>query len=147
MHAWVGSEKAKVFLLNDFRYSKDLIPWHDKLLLLEGETVKLPAPKNIYDEDIVILIVVAISTTINSSIKHRGPYNASDDRKQRWWLLDRKTISFAINFSTGAKKSASLPKMFCKISIFLIKSYNIHFYKNIEHATTRYQHAIIIFSE
>ena len=34
-YAWVGSEKAKVFLLNDFRWSKDLIPWHDMLLLLE----------------------------------------------------------------------------------------------------------------
>ena len=32
---WVGSEKAKVFLPNDFRWSKDLIPWHDVLLLLK----------------------------------------------------------------------------------------------------------------
>ena len=44
-YALVGSEKAKVFLLNNFRWSKDLIPCHNMLLLLEGETVKLPAPK------------------------------------------------------------------------------------------------------
>ena len=51
-----GFGKAKVFLPNDFRWSKDLIPWHDMLLLLEGKTVKLPAPKNIFSEDIVISI-------------------------------------------------------------------------------------------
>ena len=80
-YTWVGSEKAKVLLLNDFRWSKDLIPWHDMLLLVEGETVNLPAPKNIYSEDIVISTDVAIFTTSKSSIKHRGPYNASDDRE------------------------------------------------------------------
>ena len=34
--------------------------WHNVLLLLEGETVKLPAAKNIYSEDIVISTNVAI---------------------------------------------------------------------------------------
>ena len=43
-----------MFLLNDIRWSKDLIPWHDMLLLLDDETVKLPATKNIYSENIVI---------------------------------------------------------------------------------------------
>ena len=80
-YAWVGSEKAKVFLLSEFRWSKDLIPWHDLLFLLEDETVKLPAPKNIYSEAVVISTDVAIFATSKSSIKHRGPYNASYDRE------------------------------------------------------------------
>ena len=33
--SWVASEKAKVFLPNNFRWSKDLIAWHDMLLLLK----------------------------------------------------------------------------------------------------------------
>ena len=53
-YAWVGFKKAKMFLFSDFICSRDLIPWHDMLLLLEGETVKLPAPNNIYSEDIMI---------------------------------------------------------------------------------------------
>ena len=53
-YAWVGSEKTKVFLLNEFRWSKDLISCHDMLLFLEGKTVKLPAAKNTYSEDIMI---------------------------------------------------------------------------------------------
>ena len=69
----VESGKAKVFLLNDFRWSKDLIPWHDLLLLLEGETVKLPARNNMYCEDIVISADVAIFATSKSSVEHRGP--------------------------------------------------------------------------
>ena len=71
-YAWVGSEKGKVFLVNDFRWSKDLTPWHDMLFLLEGETVKLPAPENIYSEDTVISTDVATFVTSKSSIKHRG---------------------------------------------------------------------------
>ena len=39
---------------------EDLIPRHDLLLQLEGESVKQPVPKNIYNEDIVISTNVAL---------------------------------------------------------------------------------------
>ena len=68
-------------MLGDFKWSKDLIPWHDLLLSLEGETVKLTASKNNYSKDIVISADVAIFATTKSSIKHRDPYNVSDDRE------------------------------------------------------------------
>ena len=68
-------------MFNDFRWSKDLIDWNDLLLLLGGETVTLPAPKNIYSKDIVISADVAIFAASKSSIKHRDPYNASNDRE------------------------------------------------------------------
>ena len=95
-----------------------MIPWHDMLLLLEGETVKLPAPKKIYSKDIVISTDVAIFATSKSLIKHRGPYNASDDRETEMMAARWKTVSFDIKSLHKSKKSASLPKMFCKISIF-----------------------------
>ena len=50
--AWVGSEEAEVLFLNDFRWSPHIIPWHDLLLLLEGQEVHLPAPKTHYKQDI-----------------------------------------------------------------------------------------------
>ena len=90
--------------------SKDLIPWHDLLLLLEGETVKLPAPKNICSENIVISNDVAIFLINKISSQYRGPYNANDDRET--------VIMESSVFSTRAKKSASIPKMFCIISSF-----------------------------
>ena len=97
--------------------------WHNVLLLLEGETVKLPAAKNIYSEDIVISTNVAIFWTSNNPIKHRGSYNRTDDRETEMMAARWKNYEFREQFfSTRARKSASFPKMFCKISIFFIKS-------------------------
>ena len=45
-YGWVGADKAEVIFLNDFRWSSELIKWNEFLLLLEGHTVHLPAPKN-----------------------------------------------------------------------------------------------------
>ena len=70
-----------MFLLNGFRWFEDLTPWHDMLLVLESETVKLAAPKKIYSEDIVISAEIAVFARSKISFKHRGPYNASDDRE------------------------------------------------------------------
>ena len=36
----VGADSAEVIVLQDFRWSREMIPWSDLLLLLEGETVK-----------------------------------------------------------------------------------------------------------
>ena len=43
--AWVGAEEAELLFLNDFCWSPQIVPWHDLLLLLEGEPVHVPAPK------------------------------------------------------------------------------------------------------
>ena len=53
-YGWKGIETAQVALLQDFRYSKDLIPWGNFLLLLEGEKVSLPTAKNHTADDIHI---------------------------------------------------------------------------------------------
>ena len=45
-YAWVGADTAEIIVLQDFRWCLDSISWKDLLLLLEGETVKLPTPKN-----------------------------------------------------------------------------------------------------
>lgn len=50
--AWVGAEEAEVLFLNDFRWSPQMIPFHDLLLMLEGQEVHLPAPKTHYKQDI-----------------------------------------------------------------------------------------------
>ena len=51
--AWVRAEDAECIFLNDFRWSSQIIPWHDFLLMLEGQMVHLPAPKTHYAKDIV----------------------------------------------------------------------------------------------
>lgn len=42
-----------VIFLNDFRWSQQVIQWHDFLLMLEGQVMHLPAPKTYYAKDIV----------------------------------------------------------------------------------------------
>ena len=52
--AWVGADQAEIIFLNDFRWKKEIIPWHDMLLLLEGQLVHLPAPKSHFSHDMVL---------------------------------------------------------------------------------------------
>ena len=70
--AWVGSYHTTKILLQDFRYSRDVIPWKDIQLLLEGETVKLPAPKSQYSTDVVIDTDIPIFATSKSPIMFKG---------------------------------------------------------------------------
>ena len=50
-YAFVGVDEKEVLFLNDFRYSSEIIAWSEFLLLLEGDTVHLPRPKNMYATD------------------------------------------------------------------------------------------------
>ena len=53
-YAWVGLDECEVAYLNDFRWSQEIIAWKDFLLLLEGQTVHFPRPKNQYATDMCI---------------------------------------------------------------------------------------------
>lgn len=92
-YAWVGADKADIILLQDFRYSHELIPWKDLLLLLEGETVRLPAPKNHFASDVKIDTDIPIFATSKDRIKFKGPYNTTDEIENdmmasRWRVLE-----------------------------------------------------------
>lgn len=50
--AWVGVENEEIILLNDLRWSPNLITWNNFLLLLEGQPLHFPAPKSHYCKDI-----------------------------------------------------------------------------------------------
>ncbi|CAH3176812.1 unnamed protein product, partial [Porites lobata] len=50
--AWIGAEEAEIIYLNDFRWHPKIIAWADFLQALEGDTVHLPAPKNLCSKDI-----------------------------------------------------------------------------------------------
>ena len=50
--AWIGAEEAEIIYLNEFRWHPKIIAWHQFLQALEGDTVHLPAPKNVCSKDI-----------------------------------------------------------------------------------------------
>ena len=101
---WVGADKASVLLLNDFRWCKEQIQWKDLLLLLEGETVKLPAPKNHFSEDVVIKSDVPILATSKNRITYRGPYGTSDDREDEMMNVRWKVFQITHVFHENEQK-------------------------------------------
>lgn len=68
--AWVGVEKAEVIFLNDFRWSQQLIPWHDLLLLLEGQEVHFQAPKTHFVKDISLTTDTPIFCTSKNPLMY-----------------------------------------------------------------------------
>jgi len=79
---WGGCKDKTVFLLQDFRWNFELIKWSDFLLLLdEDETVKLPAPRNYYREDIIIKDQISIFATSVDEIQQKLPYNPRDQER------------------------------------------------------------------
>lgn len=103
-YGWVGAEKASVFILQDYRWSKECIAWKDLLLLLEGETVKLPAPKNFYAEDVIINSDVAIFATAKESIRYKGPYKTTDPGEDAMMSVRWNIIKFHHEFSEKEQK-------------------------------------------
>ena len=89
---WVGTEQSEEVFLNDFRWSAQIIPWHDFLMLLEGQTVHLPAPKTHYRQDILFQGDTPIFCTSKDELSYvRG--GVVDDRetqmmKVRWRVFN-----------------------------------------------------------
>ena len=103
-YAWVGADKAEVIFLQDFRFCREVIAWKDLLLLLEGETVKLPAPKNHFAADVVISSAVPIFATSKAPIVFKGPYNVEDERETEMISSHWRMIRFKHAFEEKDKK-------------------------------------------
>ena len=106
-YAWVGVDSAEVILLQDFRWSREMIPWNDLLLLLEGETVKLPAPKNQFSSDVIIAKDTPIFASSKSRITYAGKFNVSDEREAEMMAIRWKVIEFNHQIPESEQKRIS----------------------------------------
>ena len=68
-YVWFGADQAEVIVLQDFRWSSELICWKDLLLLLEGENVKLPYPKSQFATYVCINTDIRIFATSKAKIE------------------------------------------------------------------------------
>ena len=66
--AWVEVVDAEVIFLSDFRLYKEMISWKEILLLLEGQPVHFPAPKNHYSKDVCLLSDTPVVATSKSLV-------------------------------------------------------------------------------
>jgi hypothetical protein len=88
-YAWVGSENAEVIFLNDFRWSPEILAWND-MLLLEGQTLHLLAPKTHFAKDIVFdrdTPIFATSKGLIVFVDKGGEGNRNDVRKMETLFL------------------------------------------------------------
>lgn len=91
--AWLGAETAEVVFLNDFRWCSQIIPWHDLLLLLEGQRVHLPAPKTHFCKDIEFTSDTPIFCTSKEELSLvRG--GVLDERESQMMRVRWKVFAF-----------------------------------------------------
>lgn len=94
-YALTGLDEKEVAFFNDFRWNPEIIAWSDFLLLLEGQTVHLPRPKNNFATDMVISRhnTIPIFATSKQPIEFVGKFNVRDDREtdmmaSRWKVFE-----------------------------------------------------------
>ena len=65
-----------------------------KLLLLEGENVKLPSPKNQFATDVCINTDIPVFVTSKAKIEFVGKHNTRDDTETEMMDVRRKIFEF-----------------------------------------------------
>lgn len=119
-YGWVGSQNATIIILQDFRWSSDLIDWGDFLRLLEeDEPVHLPAPRNLYKEDVLISSNVAFFATGKNEIKFKGPYQAKDIEEDK--MMDTRWKYFRFHHEFKEEDQKKIPPCGTCFAKFLIE--------------------------
>jgi hypothetical protein len=115
-YAWVGADKAEIILLNDFRWSRELIEWKSLLLLLEGDRVNLPAPKNHFVTDVCVDSDIPVFATSKAVIKYRGSYHAEDKLEDDMMASRWRVFQFTHSIPEKEQKQiTSCPHCFAKL--------------------------------
>ena len=117
-YAWIGAEDAEVIFLNDFRGTNEMLSWKELLLLLEGQTVHLPSPKNHYASDITISSDAPIFATGKSRIVFRGRGNSNDSVEDD--MIAARWTVFKFFHQIPVEKQKEVPpchKCFAKLAL------------------------------
>ena len=80
-YVWVGADKEEEITFQDFRWSSELIYWKKLLLLLKGEPVKLPSPKNQFVTDVYLKTDIPIFITSKAKTEFVEKHNMRDNQE------------------------------------------------------------------
>ena len=115
-YAWVGADKSEVILLQDFRWSSELIQWKDLLLLLEGEIVNLPSPKNHFVSDVCMNTDIPIFATSKCRVEYIGRFNSRDEMETAMMAVRWKVFDFTRQITEEEQKSVPpCPRCFSEL--------------------------------
>ncbi len=116
-YAWVGIEKVEVVFLNDFRWSPKLIPWNELLLMLEGETVSIPAPKTYFRQDLRFAADSPFFATSKYPLSH--VYNGCIDHRENE-MMNAQWVYFEFSAQIRSEDQVDiLPCTHCFASLIL----------------------------
>ena len=90
----VKAADCEIIFLNDFRWTKEIITWGDFLLLLEGEPVHIPRPRNHYRNDVCIERDSPIIATTLEKFTYQGSYQARSALEDEMMDSRWKTFTF-----------------------------------------------------
>ena len=91
--AWVGVQDKECIFLNNLRWSHQLLPLHDLLLLLEGGIVNFPAPKTHLIQDIQLTKDNPIFCTTKRPLLFIKMIE-----KVKWWPSGVKYLNYECRF-------------------------------------------------
>ena len=95
-----------------------MIAWKVLLLLLEGQPVHLPSPKNQYSSDICISTDTPIVATAKSRIEYQGKYNTTDSMEKDMMAARWKVFEFFNQIPQEEQKDvAPCPKCFSTLTL------------------------------
>lgn len=118
-YTWQETENCDVIFLNDFRWSAEIIPWNDLLLLLEGQPVRFPAPKNHRAKDVLLERDVPVFATSKSEIKHVGKYNKECETETEMMSVRWKVFQFHKQIPMSETKDiVPCPRCFSNLVLF-----------------------------
>ena len=115
-YAWIDLEGCEVAYLNDFRWNREIIEWSDFLLLLEGQTVHLPRPKNQFSSDLLVdrNNTIPFFATSKGAIEYLGKYNVRDDKECD--MMASRWLMFTFGFQVENPKSIEpCPRCFSEL--------------------------------
>ena len=93
-----------------------MIAWKELLILLEGQAVHLPSPKNHYSNDTCIDKDTPIVATSKGEITYVGKYNSLDPIENEMMSIRWKTLKFSSQIAQSDQDDLTpCPKCFAKL--------------------------------
>ena len=117
-YAWVNLDECDVAILQDFRWNSETISWSDLLLLLEGQTVHLPRPRNLFATDLELprSNTIPFFATSKSIIEYIGPFDTRDEQETDMMSVRWNTFQFTHKFAKqDIVEVDSCPNCFSKL--------------------------------
>ena len=122
-YAWVGLDECEVAILQDFRWHSDNISWNQMLLLLEGQTVHLPRPRNLFPSDMEIPRenTIPFFATSKAALEYKGTYNTRDDSETE--MMSSRWVVFTFHHKLPKEKiipTKACPSCFAKLVFYQV---------------------------